>query len=99
MLTDHSFINNTAVQLEELQAERRADRPPSNKENLRKMELDQLRQEYVSGFWMPDLRNANTLKLFRIWDQDWSSLNVITFVRVMQDGTVSESKFPPKGLY
>jgi translation machinery-associated protein 16 len=54
-------------------------------------------KEYDSGLWIPDLRDEETLFTLRNWEGDWSGLNNMKFVRVMRDGEVRASSFPPKG--
>ena len=55
-------------------------------------------REYRSGFWVPELRDAESrLKLER-WNGEWAALNTLTFVRIVSEGGIKPSSFPPKGL-
>jgi len=83
--------------LEDLKKERRPGRPPSTRQTL----LEQLRQneegEYVSGFWMPDLRDAENVQKLSRWNGEWAALGPLDFVRLKKEGGVEHSGFPPRG--
>lgn len=85
---------------EELTAEkdvRRPGRPPSTKELALAQEKEKDEKEYDGGFWVPDLRDEETIFSLRHWSGDWSGLNMMRFVRIDQKGVLKDSSFPPKG--
>ncbi|KAL9114728.1 MAG: hypothetical protein Q9227_001406 [Pyrenula ochraceoflavens] len=54
-------------------------RPPSNQEDRLSHQIDEEQKEYASGLWIPDLRNRDCMATVRRWDQQWASLNQMTF--------------------
>ena len=54
--------------------------------------------EYSSGFWIPDLSDESNLEKLRVWNEEWSSLGQISFIRIHKDGRALPSSFPPKSL-
>lgn len=53
--------------------------------------------EYSTGFWVPDMENERTLGLLRVWNEQWASLNTLSYVRLTRAGTITKSCFPPNG--
>lgn len=91
------FLNRHEDELVALKQERRPGRPPSNRQALLEQQLKIEAQEYESGFWMPDLRDVETLEKLDAWKGEWLGLGNLRFVRVEQNGHVKESQFPPRG--
>lgn len=91
------FLARFDDELATLKAERRPGRPPVTREVAITQQLEADAKEYVSGLWIPDLREEETLFTLRNWDGDWAGLNNMKFVRVMRDGEVRGSSFPPTG--
>ena len=56
------------------------------------------RQEWQSGFWIPDLRSRECVERLQQWTGEWGSLGTIAFIRLRRDGFVAASRFPPNGL-
>lgn len=92
------YLGRDDDELAKLQAERRAGRPPSTRETLLKQARLAEQGEYASGFWVPDLQEADTLKALRDWDGSWAGLATMKFVRISKEGSKKESCFPPKGM-
>lgn len=93
-----SFIDREDEQLEEAKSQRRPGRPRTKIEEDIILRKDDEEREFKSGFWIPDLRDEEgRLKLER-WVGDWGGLNTLKFIRVVRDGDIKPSSFPPKGL-
>jgi translation machinery-associated protein 16 len=84
-------------ELEQLKAERRAGRPPSTRQTLVEQARELEVKEYASGFWVPDLQDAEVLQKLEKWSGDWLGLATLRFARVDASGNVKESQFPPRG--
>ncbi|KAF2399836.1 hypothetical protein EJ06DRAFT_477875 [Trichodelitschia bisporula] len=91
------YIHRDDETLAALKVQHRPGRPPNPKENLLKQRVDQEEREYISGFWMPDIRSESNMIALTKWDGEWVALATMDFIRVAKDGTVSVSSFPPKG--
>lgn len=91
------FLSRHDEELAGLKAERRPGRPPSNRQALLEQQLKLETHEYESGFWMPDLRDVETLEKLDAWKGEWLGLGNLRFARVEQGGGVKESQFPPRG--
>lgn len=89
------YLDRTGEELEELKAERRAGRPPSTRQTLLEQARELERREYESGFWMPDLRDEETLVKLDAWGGDWLGLGNLRFMRVDVNGSAKEAPFPP----
>lgn len=92
------YLGRDDEELARLKVERRSGRPPSTRETLLKQNQEAEQREYISGFWIPDLEDMENLNKLKNWNGEWSSLNILEFVRITKDGTKKESSFPPKGL-
>ncbi|KAL8928468.1 MAG: hypothetical protein Q9208_001702 [Pyrenodesmia sp. 3 TL-2023] len=91
------YLSRDSSELSTLQSERRPGRPTSTREDTLKQLQDTEAKEYASGFWLPDMEDAETLARLKVWSGEWMNLNTMKFVRVKQDGTKDPSRFPPKG--
>ncbi|OJJ79709.1 translation machinery-associated protein 16 [Aspergillus glaucus CBS 516.65] len=96
LVTRH--INRDVPEIEQLQHERRKGRPPSKREEALLQRTDTENKELKTGFWMPDLSNEDVVKVLPRWNQVWSSLSAMKFIRFTHDGGKQPSTFPPKGL-
>ncbi|KAK5937609.1 translation machinery-associated protein 16 [Knufia obscura] len=92
------FIGREDEELAEHKAAQRPGRPRSKAEDqiLNRIEAEQ--KEHESGFWMPELRNKDSLEKLKDWGGQWAGLNTMTFVRAHRDADIKPSSFPPKGL-
>lgn len=91
-----SFIAQNDKEMAELAGERRPGRPPIRDEARMKQQKEEWQRELRSGFWMPDMRDAETLKKLREWDEDWAALGQMKFIRTDEKGNIKDSSFPPK---
>lgn len=82
----------------ELKAQRRPGRPMSSDEERVRAVQDAEEKEFKSGFWVPDVREKDWRQKLESWNGQWAGLNTLKFVRIMNDGSVKDSSFPPKGL-
>ena len=92
-----AYLSRDDEELKQMKAERRAGRPPSTRQTA----LEQLRelekQEYESGFWLPNMQDEETLQKLDAWKGDWLSLGNLRFVRLHEKGGMVDSQFPPRG--
>jgi translation machinery-associated protein 16 len=93
-----SFIAREDEQLEEIQSQRRPGRPPSKAEERIAQRKDEDKREYRGGLWVPDVLSEEGRSRLENWSGDWGGLNLLRFVRVVKDGAIKPSTFPPKGL-
>ncbi|KAF1824864.1 uncharacterized protein K489DRAFT_313953 [Dissoconium aciculare CBS 342.82] len=80
-----------------LKSERRPGRPATTRQTLLEQAIHAERLEYESGFWMPNLRDEESLIKLDAWKGDWLSLANLRFSRVEKGGGVKDSQFPPRG--
>ncbi|RMZ85450.1 hypothetical protein DV737_g838, partial [Chaetothyriales sp. CBS 132003] len=97
-LLTEGFIAREDDELAEIQREKRPGRPPSKAEERILDKKDAETREYKGGFWVPDLRDEEGRGSLERWAGEWSGLNSLTFVRIVKDGAIKPSSFPPKGL-
>lgn len=55
-------------------------------------------REYDSGFWIPHMQDEANLRILRDWNGEWTALNTFKYIRLSRDGTIRQSRFPPKAL-
>lgn len=92
------FLGRDEDDLVEAQQQRRPGRPPSKVEERILERKDAEDKEYRGGLWVPELRDDESRQKIERWGGDWSGLNSLKFVRIVKDGTIKPSSFPPKGL-
>ncbi|KAL3482431.1 translation machinery-associated protein 16 [Aspergillus californicus] len=92
------YINRSVPEIEELQSERRKGRPPSKREEALLQRTEAENKEFKTGFWMPDLGQEDVVKDLAKWNEHWSGLSNIKFIRLTKDGGKQSSAFPPKGM-
>ncbi|KAI4175826.1 MAG: hypothetical protein LQ343_001439 [Gyalolechia ehrenbergii] len=92
-----TYISRHSAELSALQSSRRPARSTSTREDTLNQRVDAEAKEYVSGFWLPDMEDSDTLRKLRGWNGEWTSLNTLDFIRIAKDGTRHPSSFPPKG--
>ncbi|KAJ5161096.1 hypothetical protein N7492_006488 [Penicillium capsulatum] len=91
-------INRDSEEIAQLQQERRKGRPPTRREEALKERTNTEEKEFKTGFWLPDLGDADVLAVLKHWNGDWSGLSSMKFIRLLQDGAKQTSSFPPKGM-
>jgi translation machinery-associated protein 16 len=55
-------------------------------------------KEFKTGFWLPDLGDADVLHALKHWNGHWAGLSSVKFIRITQEGVKQTSSFPPKGM-
>ena len=98
LLTMSSFLAREDDDLVELKAQRRPGRPTSKAEERLTERKDAEAKEFRAGIWVPDLRDEDARSKLERWSEDWAGLNTLKFIRVVRDGAMKPSSFPPKGL-
>ncbi|KAL0939574.1 uncharacterized protein CTRU02_206184 [Colletotrichum truncatum] len=93
----HKFVHQYDEEYAEVKKTRRPGRPASAKEDLLKMKIATLEEEYKIGFFLPDLTNESNVNLLDRWEGSWSFLPSVAWVRITSDGNIKKSSFPPKG--
>ena len=82
----------------EAKAQRRPGRPRTKAEEDITLRKDYEEREFKSGFWVPELRNEESRSKVERWAGEWGGLNTLKYVRIVKDGEIKASSFPPKGL-
>ena len=93
-----SFIDREDAELEEARQQRRPGRPKLKAEEQIMQRKDTEEREFKAGFWVPELRDEESRMKVERWSGDWAGLNTLAFVRIVRNGPVKPSSFPPKGL-
>lgn len=93
-----SFIDREDEELDEARRQRRPGRPKLKAEEQIMQRKDPEEREFKAGFWVPELRDEESRIKLERWSGDWAGLNTLTFIRIVRDGPVKLSSFPPKGL-
>lgn len=97
-LTYRRCIHRDSEEIAQLQQERRKGRPPVRREEALKERTQTEENEFKTGFWLPDLSDADVLEVLKNWSGHWSGLSSMKFIRLLQDGGKQSSSFPPKGM-
>ena len=92
------FIRREDEELAQLKSAQRPGRPRSKAEENIQTRIDIEMGQFKAGFWAPDLRDTESLEKLKRWGGQWGGMNTLNFVRVMKDGEVKPSTFPPKSL-
>lgn len=92
------FIGREDEELAELKAAQRPGRPRSKAEDRILDRIKAEQKEHKSGFWLPDLRDTDSLEKLQRWGGQWAGMNTLKYVRVHKDANIKPSSFPPKGL-
>ncbi|TVY43987.1 Translation machinery-associated protein [Lachnellula occidentalis] len=92
-----TFVHQHDEEFNALKKERRVGRPASTREDLLRIKIATDEKEYETGFYLPDLTDADNTVFLERWDGDWSYLSTLKWVRISSSGLVQTAKFPPKG--
>ncbi|KAI8271664.1 Translation machinery-associated protein 16 [Colletotrichum sp. SAR 10_98] len=94
----HDFVHQHDEEYAEVKKTRRPGRPASAKEDLLKLKISTLEDEYKgNGFYLPDLTNDSNILMLDRWEGSWAYLASVAWVRINADGNIKKSSFPPKG--
>ncbi|KAI4284518.1 MAG: hypothetical protein L6R38_001341 [Xanthoria sp. 2 TBL-2021] len=91
------YLDRDSTELSTIQSERRPGRPTSTGEDLLKQRIQVEANEYKSGYWIPDMEDMENLERLKEWNEQWTSLGTLEYVRIAKHGTKHVSSFPPKG--
>lgn len=91
------YLSRYNDEIAQLKSERRPGRPATTRQVLLEQQVVTEAQEYAGGFWMPNLQDAETLVKLDAWEGRWLGLGNLRFIRVVKEGGVKESQFPPGG--
>ncbi|CCF55830.1 hypothetical protein KAFR_0A03950 [Kazachstania africana CBS 2517] len=80
------FIERDDDELNELIEERRANRPPSNKQLILQSKKNLELEEFAKGFLVPDLTTEQNVTFLRNWNGDFGSMSTLKLIRVNSDG-------------
>lgn len=92
------YLGRDDEEVAKLKAERRPGRPAGTRQTLLIQNQATEQGEYASGFWVPDLEDADNLTKLKRWNGQWTSLAILKFARISREGVKKDSSFPPKGL-
>ncbi|KAK1638821.1 translation machinery-associated protein 16 [Colletotrichum phormii] len=90
------FVHQYDEEYAEVKKTRRAGRPANAKEDLLKLKISNLEEEYKIGFYLPDLTNSSNVTLLDRWEGSWAYLTSVAWVKITSDGNVRTSSFPPR---
>lgn len=85
------FVHQYDDEYDMVKKARRPGRPPSTREHMLKMKMEELKQEYKNGFFLPDISNEETAKQLEKWAGSWAYLSNLSWVKVAQDGSIKAS--------
>ncbi|KAL9000852.1 MAG: hypothetical protein Q9169_000607 [Polycauliona sp. 2 TL-2023] len=91
------YLDRDSTELTTIQTERRPGRPSSTAEDMLKQRIEAEANEYKSGYWIPDMGDLPSLEKLKEWNEQWTSLGTLKYLRIAKDGTTHTSNFPPKG--
>lgn len=87
-----TFIARDNDELEQLKAERRANRPASKKQDLLESRIKHETHVFETGWKVPDLRTLENVKKLRAWNGGHGGLTAIKFVVVKKEGSPEDGK-------
>ncbi|KAJ2904112.1 uncharacterized protein MKZ38_008830 [Zalerion maritima] len=85
------FVHRYDEEYGSLKKARRQGRPPSVREDLLKLKVTDLKQEYEKGFFMPDLMSEEHVKQLDRFEGSWAYLSSLSWVKVSADGSVKQA--------
>jgi translation machinery-associated protein 16 len=91
------YLKRHDEELAQLRSERRPGRPPSTRQVLLEQQIEMDGKEADSGYWLPNLKDEQTLVKLDTWSGDWAALGTMRFMRIDGKGNETESAFPPRG--
>jgi translation machinery-associated protein 16 len=97
-LTGYRCIHRDQEEIAQLKSERRKGRPPTRREELLLQRTETEEKEFKTGFWLPDMGDADVLHALKHWNGNWAGLSSVKFIRITQEGVKQASSFPPKGM-
>ncbi|KAF5001913.1 hypothetical protein FDECE_10817 [Fusarium decemcellulare] len=93
----HSFVHQYDEEYQAVKKTRRSGRPASAKEDLLKIKISTLEDEYKGGFVLPDLLDSVNVNALHLWEGSWSYLTQLKWVKINSEGQVRPTSFPSGG--
>ncbi|GMF62663.1 unnamed protein product [[Candida] boidinii] len=75
-----AFIDRDNEELEEMRNERRPGRPSTKKQDLLENRIKKEKHQYLTGWSVPNLTDADTVELLRKWKGDQGGVTVIKHI-------------------
>lgn len=72
-------------EIEVLVKERRLGRPKTKKQENLETVVERERNEFKSGYLLPDLMDKETCRLLSTWSGDYDSISLLKFTRIAKD--------------
>ncbi|KAK5995619.1 Translation machinery-associated protein 16 [Cladobotryum mycophilum] len=94
----YGFVHQYDEEYDEVKKTRRSGRPPSVREDLLKLKIAALEDEYKQGFLLPDITSEDSIRLLNGWEGEWSYLATIPWIKVSAAGNLRKAELPAKGL-
>ncbi|KKP00574.1 hypothetical protein THAR02_07330 [Trichoderma harzianum] len=94
----HTYVHQYDEEYDAVKKTRRAGRPASTKEDLLKMKISALEEEYTKGFLIPDITTAENVKLLDAWEGSWAYLTTIPWIKVTTTGNIRKAELPSKAI-
>ncbi|KAL6870517.1 translation machinery-associated protein 16 [Trichoderma novae-zelandiae] len=94
----HTYVHQYDEEYDAVRKTRRAGRPSSTKEDLLKIKMAALEKEYSTGFLIPDITSAESVKLLDAWEGSWAYLTSLPWIKVTDAGNVRKSELPSKAI-
>ncbi|CAN6607727.1 hypothetical protein TRVA0_003S03444 [Trichomonascus vanleenenianus] len=82
-----AFISRDDAELAKLKAERRPGRPASNRQDILESRIKADKREFKTGYLMPNLNDAATVKAMRAWKGEYSGTNTFKMIRITDEMT------------
>ncbi|AET38110.1 Tma16p Ecym_2377 [Eremothecium cymbalariae DBVPG len=91
------FINRDDHELNELISKRRANRPPTNRQQMLENKKNVELEEFKTGFLCPDLTDAKNVSFLRNWNGTFGALSTLKLIRLNNKGEKVVGGNNPKG--
>lgn len=79
------YISRHDEELKELKDQRRPGRPPTSRQLLLEVTVENERQVYATGFRIPDLNNKETVERLKLWNGTSGGTTVMKFIHVSKN--------------
>lgn len=84
------FIARDDEEIKKLQSQRRANRPPTNRQLLLQHKRDAEMSEFETGFLCPDLGDDTNVEYLRLWNGTTGGMSALKMTRYLKNGTDKE---------
>ncbi|CAM1504246.1 Fc.00g018370.m01.CDS01 [Cosmosporella sp. VM-42] len=90
----HNFVHQYDEEYDAVKKTRRPGRPASTQEDILKMRISALEEEYKKGFLLPDLLIPENINQLHLWEGSWSYLPKLKWAKVNSAGETRAATFP-----